>query len=320
VFYSLHGILVNSYGLRSSNEMCSIEALGMFLWMCGAPQSFRQAKHIFSHSTETISRRFTDVLECVNQLAADIIKPKDPTFAVVHPKIREHRSWPHFRNCIGAIDGTHIPVIVPSSEQAVHMNRHGYSSQNVMAVCDFDMRFTFVVAGWPGSAHDTRIWRDTLWNKYKDDFPHPPQGKYYLVDSGYPNRKGYLAPYKGQRYHVLEFQNSSQPIGLKEVFNHAHSSLRNVIERSFGVLKMKWRILLNVPRYSMEKQKKIIIACMALHNFIRDSNSSDEDFDRIASDETYVDGYMGASTSDVVDEEDMGGVRDAIAQALMENA
>jgi hypothetical protein len=200
------------------------------------------------------------------------------------------------------------------------MNRHGYSSQNVMDVCDFDMRFTFVVAGWPGSAHDTRIWRDTLWNKYKDDFPHPPQGKYYLVDSGYPNRKGYLAPYKGQRYHVLEFQNSSQPIGLKEVFNHAHSSLRNIIERSFGVLKMKWRILLNVSRYSMEKQKKIIIACMALHNFIRDSNSSDEDFDRVASDETYVDGYMGACTSDVVDEEDMGGVRDAIAQALMENA
>jgi hypothetical protein len=52
----------------------------------------------------------------------------------------------------------------------------------------------------------------------------------------------------------------------------------------------------------------------------KDSNSSDEDFDRIASDETYVDGYMGASTSDVVDEEDMGGVCDAIAQALMENA
>jgi hypothetical protein len=30
-----------------------------------------------------------------------------------------------------------------------------------------------------------------------------------------------------------------------------------------------------------------------------------------------VDGDMGASTSDVVDHEDMGGVRDAIAQALV---
>jgi hypothetical protein len=67
------------------------------------------------------------------------------------------------------------------------MNRHGYCSQNVMVVCDFNMRFTFVVVGWPRSAHETRIWRDTLLNKYKDEFPHPPQGKYYLVDSSYPN-------------------------------------------------------------------------------------------------------------------------------------
>jgi hypothetical protein len=319
VFFSLHEVLVNNYGLASSDEMCSIEALGMFLWMCGAPQSVRQAKHIFTHSLETISRRFNDVLESVHILAADNIKPKDPSFAVVHPKIREHRSWPHFKNCIGAIDGTHIEVTVPASEQAVHMNRHGYCSQNVMAVCDFDMRFTFVVAGWPGSAHDTRIWRDTLYGKYKDKFPHPPQGKFYLVDSGYPNRKGYLAPYKGQRYHIPEFQNAGQPIGLKEVFNHAHSSLRNVIERSFGVLKMKWRILRNVPSYPMEKQTMIIIACMALHNFIRESNLSDVDFDRMAADETYIDedGDMGASTSQFVDEEDMEDVRDVIAQALM---
>ena len=79
-------------------------------------------------------------------------------------------------------------------------------------------------------------------------------GKYYLVDSGYPNRKGYLALFKGQRYHAEEFQHG-QPVGLKEVFNHAHSSL-NLIERCFGVLKMKWRILLNVPSYPMQKQTR----------------------------------------------------------------
>jgi hypothetical protein len=50
-------------------------------------------------------------------------------------------------------------------------------------------------------------------------------GKYYLVDSGYPNRKGYLAPYKGQKYHISEWQNARQPIRSKEVFNFAHSSL-----------------------------------------------------------------------------------------------
>jgi hypothetical protein len=122
VFYSLHHVLVINYGLRSSNKMCSIEALGMFLWICGAPQSVCQAKHIFTHLKENVSRRFNDVVEYVTQLAAHNIKPEDPTFVVVHPKIREHRSWPHFRNCVGAIDGTHIEFTVPSLEQVVHIN------------------------------------------------------------------------------------------------------------------------------------------------------------------------------------------------------
>jgi hypothetical protein len=78
-------------------------------------------------------------------------------------------------------------------------------------------------------------------------------GKYYLVDSGYPNRNGFLAPYKGQRYHISEWEHH-QPVGSKEVFNQTHSSLRNMIEQSFGVLKMKWRILLDLPSYPIEKQ------------------------------------------------------------------
>jgi hypothetical protein len=66
----------------------------------------------------------------------------------------------------------------------------------------------------------------------------------------------------------------------------------------------------------MEKQAKIIIACMALHNFTRESNLSVNDFDTLASDKTYVDGDSGTATSYVGDEEDTGDVRDAIAQAL----
>jgi hypothetical protein len=62
--------------------------------------------------------------------------------------------------------------------------------------------------------------------------------KYYLVDSGYPNRIGYLAPYKGSIYHILEFRHhTGPPQGKYEVSNFLHSSLRNVIEKSFGVSK-----------------------------------------------------------------------------------
>jgi hypothetical protein len=97
--------------------------------------------------------------------------------------------------------------------------------------------------------------------------------KYYLVDSGYPNRTGYLTPFKGTRYHIPEFchRRGCPPQGKYELFNFLHSSLRNIIEQAFGVLNQKWRILKAMPSFSAERQKEIIIACFALYNFICDS-------------------------------------------------
>jgi hypothetical protein len=70
----------------------------------------------------------------------------------------------YFKSAIGAIDGSHMKVVMPVDEVVNHTCRHGYTSQNVLAICDFDMRFTFVVAGWPGAAHDTRILNQALAN------------------------------------------------------------------------------------------------------------------------------------------------------------
>ena len=176
-FDLLHDTLVRNYGLEATGNMCSNEALGMFLWTIGSPQSVSQVQNRFKRSTETIHRKFNGVLKCLMSLAADINTPVDPQFRHVHERLQDPRFFPHFNNCIGAIDGTHVPVIVPAQDMINHVGRHGYATQNVMAVCDFDMRFISVVAGWPGSAHDTRIFKDTL-DKYKEKFPHPPSGMF----------------------------------------------------------------------------------------------------------------------------------------------
>ncbi|XP_072151744.1 uncharacterized protein [Setaria viridis] len=320
-FDRLHDLLVQSYGLKSTSKSSSVEALGMFLWMVGAPQSVRQAENRLERSLETVHHNFDKVLKCIIKLAADIIKLLDPEFRTMHRRLQNPRFFPHFNNCIGAIDGTHIPVVVPSNKVVQHLCRKGFTTQNVLAVCDFDLRFTFVLAGWPGSVHDMRVFNDAT-DKYKDMFPHPPPGKFYLVDSGYPNRPGYLAPYKGTKYHLLEFRQGPMPKGMKETFNFAHSSLKNCVERSFGVLKMKWRILLKVPSYPIPKQSQIIVACMALHNFIRESHMEDEDFARCDRDENYV--PHEASTSEpqqhntqTRDEDtNMNAFRDQIASSL----
>jgi hypothetical protein len=112
--------------------------------------------------------------------------------------------------------------------------------------------------------------------------------------------------------------------GKKETFNFAHSSLRNVIERSFEVLKMKWRILLDLPSYPMAKQSSIILACMALHNFIRESAIADRDFELVDRDENFVPMAEPSSSqrnvSNAQDEEEedqnMNAFRDKIVNGL----
>jgi hypothetical protein len=50
---------------------------------------------------------------------------------------------------------------------------------------------------------------------------------------------------------------------------------------------MKWQILYKMPIYPLEKQKKIPVGLMVVHNFIREHNSGDLDFDRVERDENY---------------------------------
>jgi len=177
MFISLHDLLVEKYGLKSTTKSSSIEALGMFLWMVGAPQSVRQAEDRFERSLGVVSKMFNKVLNCLVKLAANIIKPVDPKFKILHPRLRNPKFYPYFKNCIGAIDGIHVQCVVPNDMFVQHMCHKGITTQNVMACCDFDMRFTFVNDGWPGSVHDMRVFNDST-KTYNDVFPHPPQGTY----------------------------------------------------------------------------------------------------------------------------------------------
>ena len=53
--------------------------------------------------------------------------------------------------------------------------------QHVMAVCSFDMLFTYVVCGWEGTAHDQRILLDIISDE-RLKFPHaPPSKKVFVV-------------------------------------------------------------------------------------------------------------------------------------------
>lgn len=79
------------------------------------------------------------------------------------------------QNCIGAIDGTHIPATVVGREGASYRNRKGTISQNVLAVCNFVLEFIYVLSGWEGSAHDSRVLSDAM-TRRTNNF-QVPEGK-----------------------------------------------------------------------------------------------------------------------------------------------
>ncbi|PKA54699.1 hypothetical protein AXF42_Ash000534 [Apostasia shenzhenica] len=47
-----------------------------------------------------------------------------------------------------------------------------------------------------------------------------------------------------------------------------HASLRNIVERTFGILKIWFKILKDMLSYPFDAQVKIVVACCVLHNIL----------------------------------------------------
>ncbi|KAL1225898.1 Protein ALP1-like [Cardamine amara subsp. amara] len=272
VFLFLCSVIREQTSLRDTKYISVEEMVATFLLIVGQNSRYCYTKDTFKRSMFTTSNNFHRVLRALNQIAPSLmVKPE----LVVPDKIREStRFYPYFKNCVGAIDGTHIFAMVANKDAAAFRNRKGDISQNVLAACNFDLEFIYVLSGWEGSAHDSRILNDAL-TRNTNRLP-VPEGKFYVVDCGFANRPNFLAPYRGVRYHLQEFSGqNSQPTDEKELFNHRHASLRNVVERIFGIFKSRFLIFKSAPPFPYETQAEIVLACAGLHNFLRKNCRSD---------------------------------------------
>ncbi|KAH0650422.1 hypothetical protein KY284_030334 [Solanum tuberosum] len=66
------------------------------------------------------------------------------------------------QGCLGALDGTYIPIRVPILHKPRYRTRNGEIATNVLGVCDRNLNFTYVLPGWEGSAVDGRVLRDAI--------------------------------------------------------------------------------------------------------------------------------------------------------------
>ncbi|XP_035715090.1 putative nuclease HARBI1 [Folsomia candida] len=159
-----------------------------------------------------------------------------------------------FPGVVGAIDGTHIPIVSPGGEDAgLFRNRKRVFSVNVQAVCDHQMIFTNLVARWYGSAHDSRIFENS---KLCQDLENGTAPGILLGDAGY-GCKPYLMPPLLRPTTVPEKR-----------YNRAQIKTRNLIERAFGVWKRKFPCL-KFMRLKMKTVLIVIVATAVMHNISR---------------------------------------------------
>ncbi|KAL6848265.1 hypothetical protein ACP4OV_022393 [Aristida adscensionis] len=229
-FFHLCDVLRHKNFLTDSIHYTVEEQVAMFLHVVGHNQRFRVIHQNFRRSVETLSRYFREVLFAIGELRSDMIRPPSNETPL---KIRNSPRWnPYFKDCVGAIDGTHVHARVPAKIASAFRGRKHFPTKNVLVAVDFDLKFTYVLADWEGSAHDALILADAI---ERDDGLKVPQGKFYLVDAGYACRPGFLPPYRGTRYHLQEYGGRNYPTNARELFNLRHSSLRVTVERVLGV-------------------------------------------------------------------------------------
>lgn len=192
---------------------------------------------------------------------------------------------------VGALDGTDIPIVPPPWSGDAYFNRKGYTSMKMQAVCGPDMRLLDVFVGVSGRWHDEHMfkesdlhtplhegWLGALLRTNGIDLTLPPAARggaprvvrvplQILADSAYAVTEFVLPAFK----------DSTAQDGPRRRFNAAHASTRNVVERAFGVLKARWRILLRRIDFDFSNTTCMVGACCILHNLCIDRGIDDDE-------------------------------------------
>ncbi|KAK0151075.1 putative nuclease HARBI1 [Merluccius polli] len=117
-------------------------------------------------------------------------------------------------------------------------------------ICDADCLISNVEAKWPGSVHDSRIFRAS------PIYEGLSQGAFsgvLLGDKGYACESFLLTPL------------SDPQTPAQQAYNHAHNKTRARIEMTFGLLKSRFQCLHHL-RVSPDRACDVFAACAVLHN------------------------------------------------------
>uniref|UniRef100_A0A672R782 DDE Tnp4 domain-containing protein n=1 Tax=Sinocyclocheilus grahami TaxID=75366 RepID=A0A672R782_SINGR len=152
--------------------------------------------------------------------------------------------------CVGAINGSHIPILAPQEFHREYFNRKGWYSIVLQAVVDGKGLFWNVFALWELAE------RGKLLSQQFRNVSGQEVGHYIIGDAAYTLTSWLMKPFSDNG--VLTQQ--------QEVGNHKTSKARVVVEHAFGRLKGRWRCLLKHNDCNLEWVKSMVLTGCVLHN------------------------------------------------------
>ena len=151
---------------------------------------------------------------------------KAPGQLLTQQKFEEKFGFPQV---IGCIDGTHLPILAPSQNEDIYVNRKNFHSINIQAICDANLKLIDIAAKCPCSTHNTFMWRRSEINLQIESGQKPIVSGWFIGDSGYPLKKNLLTP-------IL----SPSTPGERR-YNRSFLKARKNIKCGFGLWQSLWR-------------------------------------------------------------------------------
>ena len=153
----------------------------------------------------------------------------------------------------------------PESYHECYYSRKCFYALNVMIVCDDRGRVIYYNAGWPGSTHDNRVFRNSnLFVKRGEYFSHQ---EYLLGDSAYSSSTVMVQSFKKEA-------SNAELEPDKEFFNTRLAQIRIKSEHCIGILKGRFRcmkrcnIKLRSSKSEVKEMVDLIGACIIMHNLL----------------------------------------------------
>ncbi|XP_033725238.1 protein ALP1-like [Pecten maximus] len=176
------------------------EQLYITLWYLGENDTIQKIADRFGVGEATVT-------QCRNKILKIVLKNLKKKFVVwpTHEEMLEEENLFAARNgfpdIVGALDGTRIPISKPRDHPQTYVNRKGFHSIQLQAICRHNMRFSHLYVGYPGSVHDARVLRNLyLWDVglQRCNMQH-----HVLADGAYPLRRWLLTPFRNNGHLTL---------------------------------------------------------------------------------------------------------------------